>query len=269
MNKLKLPERAMEVAYRDEGEGMPVLLLHGFCGSSSYWDAIIPLLAGHCRLIVPDLPGHGSTGVPAQPYPIESFADDMAALLRRLNVEKAIWIGHSLGGYVTLAAAERHPDVVAAFGLVHSTAFPDDEQGRENRLKAIQTVLDSGIVPFVDGLIPKLFAPKHVESMEDRVEEAKKIGYGTPAEGAVLTLEAMRGRPDRNGVLAGFERPVLLVAGESDQVIKTEKTFSAQGTNIRQTLLADCGHMSMMEAPARLAETLQSFVESVRPSVGG
>ncbi|MBD2863559.1 alpha/beta fold hydrolase [Paenibacillus oceani] len=263
MNTIQLSERSIEIRYRDEGTGFPVLLMHGFCGSSHYWDEVVPLLKG-CRVIVPDLPGHGQSGVPAAPYAIESFADDMAELLRQLNVGKAVWIGHSLGGYITLAGAERHPDRVQAFGLVHSTAFPDDEKGKENRLKSIQTVLDSGIVPFIDGLIPKLFAPDHVETMKGKVAEAKEIGYITPPEGAVLTLEAMRERPDRNQVIKNASCPVLLLAGGSDQIIQPEKTFSVSGNSIKQVLIKDSGHMSMMERPSRLAQELLTFVEAVQ-----
>jgi pimeloyl-ACP methyl ester carboxylesterase len=264
MNKVKLSNRSIEISYKDAGEGIPVILLHGFCGSSSYWDAVIPLLQSQCRLIVPDLPGHGKSGVPQSPYPIEAFADDMADLLQQLNIGKAVWLGHSLGGYVTLAAVERHADRVGAFGLIHSTAYPDDEKGKEGRLKAIQTVLDSGIVPFVEGLVPKLFAPEHVESMSDKVEEAKTIGYATPPEGAVVTLEAMRGRPDRNEMLRKSACPVILVAGENDQIIKPDKTFSVHSQSIQHVLLNKVGHMSMMEHPNQLADKLAAFLKTIQ-----
>lgn len=264
MNKMNLSNRSIEITYKDAGEGIPVILLHGFCGSSSYWEAVIPLLQSQCRLIVPDLPGHGKSGVPQSPYPIEAFADDMADLLRQLNIEKAVWLGHSLGGYVTLAAVERHADRVGAFGLIHSTAYPDDEKGKEGRLNAIQTVLDSGIVPFVDGLIPKLFAPEHAESMSGKVEAVKKVGYATSPEGAVVTLEAMRGRPDRNDVLRRAKCPVILVAGENDQIIKPDKTFSVQSGLIQHVLLSKVGHMSMVEHPDQLADKLSAFLRTIR-----
>lgn len=264
MNKVKLSNRSIEIAYKEAGEGFPVLLLHGFCGSSSYWDAIVPLLQTQCRLIVPDLPGHGQSGVPQTPYPIEAFADDMVDFLRLLDIGKAVWLGHSLGGYVTLAAAERYADQIAAYGLIHSTAFPDDEKGKEGRLKAIQTILDSGIVPFVDGLIPKLFAPDHLQSMDDKVEQAKNIGYGTSPEGAVVTLEAMRDRPDRNAALRQADCPVLLIAGENDQIVNPEKTFSVRGDSIHHELLHKVGHMSLMEHPEQLADKLSAFLERIR-----
>lgn len=259
----KLTNRPIEIAYKDEGKGVPVVLLHGFCGSSAYWNAIVPLLRPLCRLIVVDLPGHGLSGVPASPYPIEAFADDIADLLTQLNVSKAVWLGHSLGGYIALAAAERHSDRIAAFGLIHSTAFPDDEKGKENRLKSMQAIRDSGISAFVDGLIPKLFAPEHMESMADQVQKAKQIGYGTSPEGAQIALEAMRGRPDRNAVLANIACPVLLVAGENDQIIKPDKTFSVRNDRIKQVLLDQVGHMSLMENPQLLADELAVFIQSV------
>lgn len=261
MNTLKLSERSIEIAFKEEGQGMPVMLLHGFCGSSAYWNDIVPLLAPHYRLIVPDLPGHGQSGVPNTPYPIEAYADDLAELLRLLNVKEAVWLGHSLGGYITLAAAERHADLVSAFGLIHSTAFPDDDKGKSNRLRSIETILDSGIVPFVDGLIPKLFAPDHIDSMPHHIDDAKKIGYATPPDGAIAALKAMLGRPDRNSVLAHAACPILLLAGENDQLIKPEKTFSVHNQSIKQVVLEHAGHMSMIEAPNHLAEVLLAFLQ--------
>jgi pimeloyl-ACP methyl ester carboxylesterase len=253
-----------KIVYREEGQGFPVLLLHGFCGSSVYWDAVVPLLAPHARLIVPDLPGHGQSAAPTAPYPIEAFAESLVELLDRLHIERAVWLGHSMGGYITLAAAERHADRIAAFGLIHSTAYPDDEKGKENRLQSIRTVREEGIAALVDGLIPKLFAPQHLVPMADRVEHAKQIGYGTSAEGAVLALEAMRNRPDRNDVLRRARCPVLLVAGENDQLIPPARTFSASGDSIVQAQIEQAGHLSMMEAPERLANVLSSFIQTVK-----
>ncbi|GAA3412944.1 alpha/beta fold hydrolase [Paenibacillus hodogayensis] len=263
MKTKKLTKHAIDIAYRDEGQGMPVVLLHGFCGSSAYFDEIVPLLRGKARLIVPDLPGHGQSGTPTAPYPIESFADDISELIESLGIPKAIWFGHSLGGYVTLAAAERHAAGITAYGLIHSTAYPDDDKGKETRLKSIQTIRDTGIQPFVDGLIPKLFAPEHVQTMVDKIETAKKIGYTTTTEGAIRTLEAMRGRPDRNAVLEAVNCPILLVAGESDQIIKPDKTFSVNKDNITQVLIQGSGHMSMMEHPQRLTDALLAFLSDI------
>lgn len=255
----------VQLAYEEIGEeqARSLVLLHGFCGSRAYWSALHKPLGAQYRVIIPDLRGHGQSGAPDAPYTIDAMADDVAALIRQLGLEKPIVLGHSLGGYITLALSEQNPQLLSGFGLIHSTAFPDTEPGKANRDKAIATIREQGIRPFVDGLIPKLFAPAHLASMADRVQAAVEIGYGTPPLGAIHTTEAMRDRVDRNHVLREASVPVLLVAGAQDQIIPVEKTFSVQGDHITQTRLETAGHMSLMESPDELSAILLSFGQRV------
>ncbi|WP_159888524.1 alpha/beta fold hydrolase [Paenibacillus puerhi] len=262
MGKRTADRGGWSISYTEQGSGHPLVLLHGFCGSGAYWDEVVPLLDAHYRVIVPDLRGHGESGSPDEAYTIEGMADDIAALIDELGTEKAIVLGHSLGGYVTLALAERHSDKLRAFGLVHSMAFPDDEKGKAGRLQAKQTIREQGLSVFIEGLIPKLFAPAHLESMPEAVKQAKEIGLGTSPEGAMHTLDAMRERPDRNAVLQSMELPLLLVAGENDQIIPVERTFVVQGDYVTQRLISGAGHMSMMEAPKELAQSVRDWVAS-------
>ncbi|NBD23571.1 alpha/beta fold hydrolase [Paenibacillus glycinis] len=254
------------IAYYDSapsagGTGKTIVLLHGFCGSSAYWEAVLPQLEGAGRVIVPDLRGHGRSSAPRQPvYAMEDFASDLEQLLAHLDAG-AVWLfGHSLGGYVSLAFAERNPDKLAAFALVHSTAKPDGDEAKGNRDKAAQALRSDGIDPFVTGLVPKLFAPAHRESMAERVERMIDVGRGTDAEGAAATALGMKARPDRTGVLEGLAVPVLLVAGSEDGVIPPANTFTADGPQVKQALLEGCGHMSMTEAPDKLAAALLAFL---------
>ncbi|MBP1156880.1 MULTISPECIES: alpha/beta hydrolase [unclassified Paenibacillus] len=259
MDKRYEDVNGVKLGYFEQGEGTPVVLLHGFCGSSSYWEEVIPMLEGSCQLIVPDLRGHGDSSAPEGTYSMESMAEDIVGLLEKKNCGKAVVLGHSLGGYVTLALAEKHPEKLLGFGLVHSTAYPDDEKGKEGRLKAIDTIKEQGLPVFLEGLIPKLFAPSHVESMPEAVNKAKQIGLGTSPEGAVRTLEGMRTRTDRNDVLSGAKVPVLLLAGAGDQLIAPEKTFSVSGEHIIAKTLEGAGHVSMMETPQELAQAVRDF----------
>lgn len=264
MNKRQADIRGtFKLAYADQGEGTPVVLLHGFCGSSAYWERVLPLLQGAGRFLVPDVRGHGDSGAPDEAYSIEGMADDIAELLQELNIPKAVLLGHSLGGYITLAFAEKYPERLSAFGLVHSTAYPDDEKGKQGRLNSIGTIREKGLPVFIDGLIPKLFAPSHVESMPEAVEQAKAIGRGTSPDGAMRTLEAMRERPDRRAVLEAARVPLLLVAGEHDQIIPADKTFTVHGSNVVQNKLKESGHMSMMETPEALAAVIRDFMQGL------
>src|SRR5690606_9661027 len=139
------------------------------------------------------LRGHGESaklGGNAENYTMESQAKDVAQLLEKLGVDQAVLLGHSYGGYISLAFAEHFPQRLEGFGLIHSTASADDEKGKEGRVKSINTINEHGLEAFVDGLVPKLFAPDNLEKMTDDVNRAKQIGYGTDREGAIYTLEA-------------------------------------------------------------------------------
>ena len=252
----------LTLAYQDYGDGDAIVLLHGFCGSHEYWDEVIPALSETNRVIVPDLPGHGNSTYPKGNYEIEYMADTVKELMDGLSIEKVTLFGHSLGGYITLAFAEKYEERLAGFSLIHSTAHPDSEEAKEGRDLSIEKVESEGISPFIDSLIPKLFAPENLKTHAKEVEKAKKIGYQTSQEGAIGMLKAMKNRPDRNHVIKNSRLRSLLIAGDKDQVIPPEKTFSVRKDTVSQALIKGAGHMSMMEKPNVLLSEIQHFLKS-------
>ncbi|MDM5211940.1 alpha/beta hydrolase [Peribacillus sp. NJ4] len=254
MNKTK----NSKLSYIDTGKGNKTLLfIHGFCGSHEYWSDIIAELKDEYRVVAVDLRGHGASEEIGKSFSIEDMAADIASFLEDLKIGQVYMFGHSLGGYVTLAFAERFPGKLSGFSLIHSTAFPDDEAGKEGRLKSVEKIEIDGIPAFIDGLVPKLFA----HSDDPNIEHTKEIGYKTSESGAIGSLHAMRNRIDRNHVLKDTKLPVLLVAGEQDKVIPAEKTFSVKGSHINEVILEGSGHMGMLEAPNRLIEEIIRYVE--------
>jgi 3-oxoadipate enol-lactonase len=260
-----------ELAYRDNGsagEGKPTLvLLHGFCGSSAYWEKLLPSLENRYRVLTPDLRGHGSSsGNRDAVLCMEELAEDIAALLQDLEAGPAVVLGHSLGGYIALALAERHAALLNGFALIHSTPLPDSEAAKAGRDAAAATLRADGIKTFVDGLVPKLFAPERAES--PLAERAKDIGYGTSAESAAAVAVGLKDRPDRSRVVETSELPVLLVAGGKDGVVPPERVFAARGSRTATAVLEDSGHMGMMEAPGELADTIESWLREIFPGKG-
>ncbi|MDM5226887.1 alpha/beta fold hydrolase [Cytobacillus sp. NJ13] len=247
------------ISYYDEGTGEPLVLLHGFCGSKDYWAGMISVLAENFRVIAVDLPGHGGSGLPAGDPSIEKMAEVIKGAIEEMELDKISLFGHSLGGYVTLAFAEAYEDKLKSFSLVHSTASPDSEEGKKGRDAASGKIDKEGIESFIDGLVPKLFAPG--EKHPEEIQVAKEIGYRTRPEGAKAALKAMKLREDRSHVLKSTELPVLLVAGEKDQIVPPEKSFAVEGPNIKQMTIKAAGHMSMYEAPQELAEIIQRFLK--------
>lgn len=250
-----------QIAYIEAGTGPALVLIHGFCGSSDYWKYIIPAFSNSYRVIAPDLRGHGQSPATSKTSTMETLADDIAALLTYLHIEQAIIFGHSLGGYVTLSLVERHPDLVKRFSLIHSTALPDSEEAKQKRSQGIENIRDKGIQAFVDGLIPKLFAEEHLNTMPEEVQAAIEIGYLTSAAGAMHSLEGMRTRPERNHVLREQNVPILLVAGSEDLVIPAERVFSVTENHIQSVVINGVGHMSMLEAPEQLITVMKSFIQ--------
>ncbi|SDN44462.1 Pimeloyl-ACP methyl ester carboxylesterase [Psychrobacillus sp. OK028] len=248
------------IAYKDEGQGEVLLLIHGFCGSSEYWNQVIPHLSENYRVIAIDLPGHGASEGNDKLQEIEQYALVIKDFIEELKIEKVTMFGHSLGGYITLAFAESYSDYLNGFSLIHSTGFPDSKEAKEGRTASAKKIDEEGITPFIDSLVPKLFAPANVETQKQSLEEVKKIGYEVHPQGAKNALQAMKDRKDRTKILENTELPVLLIAGENDQLIPADKTFTASGENIKQVMINGVGHMSMYEASEELCNAILSYI---------
>lgn len=270
-SKVKL-DNGIELAYYDSlkdgvnssAERNVIVLLHGYCGSSAYWERVVRDLSASVRVIAPDARGHGLSAASGDDvYSMEMYADDAASLLDKCNIGKACLLGHSLGGYITLAFAEKYGDRLSGFGLIHSTAKEDGEAAKLNREKAVDSLRQGGVEPFVDGLIPKLFAPGYGDIAPGDIERGKRIGYGTSLDGAVGTARGMKLRPDRTEVIKRSQLPVLLVAGASDQVIPVESTFAAAGARTVQRKLEGAGHMGMIEQPRELISEILNFAKTL------
>jgi 3-oxoadipate enol-lactonase len=269
--KLMLPN-GVQLAYYDshpdggaeDGVTQTIVLLHGYCGSSAYWEEVAVLLEERVRVIAPDLRGHGQSSAPDdEMYAMEQFAEDIGQLLIGLQVHNAIVLGHSLGGYITLAFAEKYAKKLSAFGLVHSTPLPDAEAARQNRDKAVAALQDNGVAVFVDGLVPKLFAPAHLETLADVVEHVKQIGNGTSLHGAQATARGMKARPDRRAIIEQAGLPVLLIACANDGVIPVESVFAAGNEAADKVTLAQAGHMGMLEETGELAAAILRFARKL------
>lgn len=249
--------KGTSISYLDKGEGRAVVLIHGFVGNFHYWDQVIESLSKNYRVIAIDLPVHGQSSVSSEISSTEDYADEVASLIQHLHLAKISLIGHSLGGYITMAFARKYPALLERFALIHSTALADTEEAKAGRLAGMEKIRSEGLQSFVDELIPKLFAPNQLPKYE---QIAKNIGYQTSIEGALTALRVMRSRPDLSAVLATARVPVLIVAGQEDKVVPPQRAFVITGNHMKQVVIPSVGHMSMYEAPGRLIRELQDFL---------
>ncbi len=176
-----------------------------------------------------------------------------------------ILIGHSMGGYITLAFAEKYPELVKAFGLFHSTAFADSEEKKETRRKGIKFIEQQGGYEFLKSSISNLFAPHTKEEKSYLVEE--QIEAVRNANGAALVsyYVSMMQRPDRTAVLRDSPVPVLFVLGRHDNAVPFEDGLKL--CHLPQLayieLLENAGHMGMAEEIIESNKILSDFITAI------
>lgn len=251
----------VKLHYSEAGKGTPLILLHGFPLSSDIWRAQVDGLSDKCRVITPDLRGHGKSPAPEGAYEMETMARDVFALLDSLGIGKAVLMGHSMGGYVTLAAAKLAPERFLGLGLISSQAAADTDEARQGRFKLIEKVAAEGSAPVAAAMIPKLFAPDG-RTPESVVEEVRQIMLKSPPMGIIGALKGMAARENTEAVLAKMTVPVLLVAGEKDQIIPPARSraLAAAVRRASLTILDKAGHMPMLEDPSGTTAAIAAFM---------
>lgn len=275
------------ISYRIEGKGKPVVLLHGFGEDSHIWDGQVSCLKEHCLLIVPDLPGTGKSSLlslesvvcslglglaqqkttDSRPQTtdyvsITHYADCIHALLQHENISPVTMLGHSMGGYITLAFAKKYPEQLRAFGLVHSTAFADSEEKKKNRERGIALIEAYGPSPFLRNTIPNLFGAAFKEKHPEKVEELILAAQSFSKESLQQYYRAMMNRPDTTDVLKSNRLPVLFVMGTEDVAAPMEDVMQQTRLPLNPYIhvLQNTGHMGMWEAADQMNTILLDFI---------
>ncbi len=251
--------------YRDKGAGTPIMLLHGFAEDSTIWDNQIEPLSRSCRLIVPDLPGSGRSSAINPAISMEKLATVVKDLLDDLKIDQCTLIGHSMGGYIALAFAALYPEQLNAFGLFHSTAYPDSEEKKATRRKAIDFIRAHGSAPFIRQSTPNLFSANTREHRPQLIETTIANYSGIAPESLIAYYEAMIARPDRTDVLRQFPRPVLFIIGKDDNVIPLQQSLQQcyLPSISHLHILKNTGHQAMLEDPEKSNQLLRDFINFV------
>jgi len=250
------------IHYTDQGKGTAVVLLHGFLENQSMWNTFLPELSKKYRIITMDLLGHGATECLGYVHTMEDQADMVHHVLQKLKIRKAALIGHSMGGYVTLAFAELYPNTVKGIVLINSTSRADSDERKRNRARAIVAVKQN-YSAFIRMSIANLFSENNRERLDDRIEEVKLEALKTPLQGIVAALEGMKIRKDREVILHFAPYPIQLVLGKKDGVLLYEENSDQiRDTHVQLTTFED-GHMSHIENQAELLAVLSSFLKRV------
>ncbi len=251
--------------YKAEGKGKVVMLVHGFIEEGGMWDGMLAGLKKNYKVIVPDLPGFGKSGLTDVDLSMELYAEYLYEILQAEKVTGLILLGHSMGGYVVLNFAERYGDMIAGFGLVNSHCFEDTEQKKTNRLKGIEFIQRNGTQFFIrelyNSIFNEAFKKKNRKLIDALIEKALKY---TPAA-SMQASAAMMNRKDKCEVLKNAKVPVLFINGEEDESAPMAYTLrQASYPPIADfNLFAKCKHMSVFERKPETLKIIEAFCNRV------
>jgi pimeloyl-ACP methyl ester carboxylesterase len=248
MQEKKIKYKGKNLAYNITGSGKVVVLLHGFGEDGAIWIRQVKSLQKAFTVVVPHLPGSGASDL-QDDMSMEGLAESVEAVLAAEGITACAMIGHSMGGYVTLAFAERGKRVLKGFGLFHSTAFADSNEKKETRQKGIDFIRQHGAHAFLKTTIPNLYGPATKQTAAALIEEHWASVSCFTDEALIKYYQAMMARPDRTAVLKETPLPVLFVLGQHDAAVPPEDGWKLAHLPQKSYIhmLYQSGHMGMLE----------------------
>jgi pimeloyl-ACP methyl ester carboxylesterase len=250
------------LAVEDGGHGTPLLLLHGFPMSSAIFSPIRPFVERAGRLVTIDLCGFGASDAPLGPYGMDDLAADVVRVADQLGLERFVLGGHSMGGYVAFRVAARHRHRLSGLVLMDTRAAADTPEGVERRRASIAAITAGGRDAFLDAFLPLLVAPATRDRQPEVMELLRAMAAGIPDHVLTGCLEGMMTRPDSRGLLAGFDRPALVIHGAADAVMPPAEARALALALPRGEILEvpNAGHTPTLEQPELVGEAIARFL---------
>lgn len=247
------------IYYNSIGKGPTIVLLHGFLESSKMWESLVPILSEEKNIVVIDLPGLGESGVISNTHPMELMATVVNDILDHLKISSAAFVGHSMGGYVTMALTEKYPEKVDKIVLLNSTPIADTPERKKNRDRALK-IMDRSPHAYISMAIANWAGESSREQFSEAIENSKTLAYSFPVEGIKAALQGMKERKDRTYILKNFPRPKYILLGEDDPIIPLEETLIlAHECGVNTKVIAG-GHLSTLENQPAVLEFLQQIL---------
>lgn len=249
-----------KVYYTDAGKGFAVVLLHGFLENSSMWNDIVEVLSKKNRVVCIDLLGHGNSENHGYIHTMEDQAEMVKGVLNFLKLRKYVLIGHSMGGYVSLAFAKLFGNNVKGLCLMNSTALPDSDEKKINRDRAIVAVKQNHKT-FVRIAIPMLFSEENRTVFSNEINEISQEALEISPQGIIAALEGMKIRSDQTSIYKSALFPIQMIVGKQDPALEYHTLIDqTKGTNVEVVEFAD-GHMSHIENKQDLILSFQEFLK--------
>lgn len=251
------------LAYEDKGTGtgrLPLVLVHGHPFDRTMWAPQLTGFAGTRRVIAPDLRGYGASPVVPGVTPLAEFADDVAALLDDLGVDRCVLAGLSMGGQIAMECWARFPERIAGLVLADTFPQPETEEGRQARYAMAERLLREGMRGYADEVLYRMVAPY---ADVDVAAHVHRMMTATPPQGAAAALRGRAERPDYRDLLTRVTVPALVVVGEDDTYTPVADAEAVHAALPDSTLhvVAGAAHLPNLERPEEFDKALGAFLE--------
>ena len=254
-----------DIFYEVLGSGPPVILLHPFPANHNLWKPAAQALTTRYRVILPDLRGHGESGIGDGPATMEKHAADIARVLDHEEVRRAAFVGVSIGGYALFEFWRKYRARVDALVLCNTKAQADTPEARAVRLQAATFVLERGTELFFGSMIPKLMGKTTRDTRPDLVEGALRMMRTMSPEDVAMVQRGMAERQDSVETLKTINVPTMLVTGDEDILTGVGEAElmrqNISGSEIK--LIAKAGHYSPWEQPEEVGKLLRQFLDGL------
>jgi len=263
---MKFTTHGTTIEYDDVGNGMPLLLIHGFPLDRSLWRSQIEGLQSAARVVAPDLRGFGQSGDAPETMTMDEYAADLKALLDALNVKQAVVCGLSMGGYIALAFLAKYPGMLKGLILANTRAGADSEQAREARYANAQKAFDEGVPAIAEGMLPKMLTEATRANRDSLTAYVRSMMAHQPAKGVAAAQRGMAARPDRTSMLAAINIPTLIITGSADTLIPpSESEAMAKAIpGSKLVVVPDVAHLSNVENPDAFNAAVREFIGKLK-----
>ncbi|MEW6126122.1 MAG: alpha/beta fold hydrolase [Acidobacteriota bacterium] len=262
---MKIAINNINLDYRDEGEGTPIIFIHAFALNQTMWDAQVAALKNQYRVITVDLRGFGASDVVQGTSHMEQMAADIHELMRQLAIEKAVLVGLSMGGYVLFAFYREFKEAVQALVFADTRATADTDEARASRLRSAEKAEREGSAAIADETTPKLLGDTTLASNPELVKRVHAMQAANSPDGIAAAQRGMAARCDSTDLLSQIDCPTLVIVGTEDKLTPPAEAELIQRGIPHSTLrvIERSGHLANLETPEEFNRELLDFIESL------
>jgi pimeloyl-ACP methyl ester carboxylesterase len=265
-HNLSINVNSFDLSYDDFGDGsIPIIFLHGFPFDKSMWEGQLDFLKNSYRVIAYDIRGFGRSTDEETPLSIDLFGEDLILFMNKLNIEKAILCGLSMGGYIALNVMKRFPSHFHALILCDTQCISDTAEGKEKKYKMIDQIESNGVNDFNEDFIENVFHKDSIINKKQLVDELRTVVFSNSKHIITKGFLALTERSETCSSINKINIPTLIICGREDQVTPLIQS-EFMNKNIKGSLLqilSDAGHVSNLEQPQAFNKYLGEFLNDL------